>query len=103
MSAAALDPVIHAPARLQACAILSSADEVEFATLRDMLEVSDSVLSKHIKQLEEADYVKLRKAALGGRQRTWVALTRAGKKAFASHVKALQALAAAAVPPDTAE
>ncbi|AJP72327.1 winged helix-turn-helix domain-containing protein [Sphingomonas hengshuiensis] len=98
MSAPALDPVIHAPARLQACAVLSSADEVEFALLRDTLEVSDSVLSKHVKQLEEAGYVKVRKAAIGGRQRTWLALTRAGSKAFAGHVKALQQLAAATVP-----
>ena len=95
---AALDPLIHAPARLQACAILSSASEVEFAMLRDTLAVSDSVLSKHIRQLEEAGYVKVRKASLGGRQRTWLALSRAGAKAFAGHVAALQQLAAAAVP-----
>ncbi|WP_220149772.1 transcriptional regulator [Sphingomonas aracearum] len=92
-----LDPVIHAPVRLQACAILSSADEVEFALLRDALEVSDSVLSKHLKQLEEAGFVKVRKAAANGRQRTWLSLTAAGSKAFAAHVRALQALASTAL------
>ena len=102
MSAASLDPVIHAPARLQACAILSSADEVEFALLRDALEVSDSVLSKHLKQLEEAGYVKARKASSGGRQRTWLALTANGRKAFRGHVKALEALAASVLPSSAA-
>lgn len=102
MSAASLDPVIHAPARLQACAILSSADEVEFALLRDALEVSDSVLSKHLKQLEEAGYVKARKANSGGRQRTWLALTGEGRKAFRGHVKALEALAASVLPSSAA-
>ncbi|HWK36741.1 transcriptional regulator [Sphingomonas sp.] len=97
MNASGFDPVIHAPARLQACAILSSAEEVEFALLRDALEVSDSVLSKHLRQLDGAGYVKVRKATTGGRVRTWLALTPLGAKAFATHVKALQKLASAAI------
>lgn len=102
MSPSSFDPLIHAPARLQACAILSSAEEVEFALLRDALDVSDSVLSKHLKQLEEAGYVKARKANSGGRQRTWLALTPAGSKAFRAHVKALEQLAGARLPPSAA-
>lgn len=92
------DPVIHAPGRLQISAILSAADEAEFAMLRDTLKVSDSVLSKHLKQLEEAGYVAVRKAALDGRQRTWLALTGAGRAAFAAHVAELQRLAATTAP-----
>jgi DNA-binding MarR family transcriptional regulator len=102
MTAPSFDAVIHAPARLQACAILSSAEEVEFALLRDALEVSDSVLSKHLKQLEEAGYVKARKANSGGRQRTWLALTGDGRNAFRAHVKALEQLAASVLPASVA-
>ena len=86
------DPVIHAPGRLQICAILSSVD-AEFAMLRDAIKVSDSVLSKHLKQLEEAGYLKPRKAAVDGRQRTWLSLTAKGRKAFAAHVAELTRLA----------
>ncbi len=93
MSAPVFDALIHAPGRLQICAMLSAADEVEFGVVRDGVGVSDSVISKHVKQLEEAGYVKLRKAALGGRQRTWLALTGAGRKAFAGHVAELTRLA----------
>lgn len=93
MTAAAFDPVIHAPGRLQICAILSSVEEAEFAMLRDTLKVSDSVLSKHLKQLEEAGHVAARKAALDGRQRTWLSLTAGGRRAFAGHVAELQRLA----------
>ena len=93
MRAPVFDAVIHAPGRLQICAMLSAADEVEFATVRDAIAVSDSVLSKHLKLLEDAGYVKLRKAASEGRQRTWVSLTPAGKKAFAAHVAELTRLA----------
>lgn len=94
MSAAPrFDAVIHAPGRLQICGILSVADEAEFAMMRDTLAVSDSVLSKHLKALEEAGYIKLRKAAADGRQRTWASLTATGATAFASHVAELQRLA----------
>lgn len=92
------DPVIHAPGRLQICAILSAADDVEFAMVRDTISVSDSVLSKHLKQLEDAGYVALRKAPIDGRQRTWLSLTGHGRKAFAAHVAELQRLAAMTAP-----
>ena len=96
MKPPALDPVIHAPARLQIAAILAGVGDAEFAVVRDAVGVSDSVLSKHLSQMAEAGYVKLRKAALDGRQRTWLSLTGTGRRAFADHVKALQALASAA-------
>lgn len=96
MAAHDLDPVIHAPLRLQICAILSAADEAEFALVRAETGVSESVLSKHVKQLEEAGYVAVRKATLASRQRTWIALTRSGRKAFAAHIDALNRLVATA-------
>ncbi|TFI57231.1 ArsR family transcriptional regulator [Sphingomonas parva] len=87
-----LDAVIHAPVRLQICAMLSATDEAEFALLRDETGVSESVLSKHLKQLEDAGYVTLRKATVASRQRTWAGLTRKGRAAFAAHVEALNRL-----------
>ena len=98
-----LDPVIHAPARLQIAGVLAAVTDAEFAVVRDAVGVSDSVLSKHLSQLAEAGYVRLRKASLGGRQRTWLSLTREGRRAFAAHVAALQALAALADLPVAAE
>ena len=92
------DPVIHAPGRLQICAILSGLDDAEFALIRGRIGVSDSVLSKHVKQLEEAGYVALTKAPFDGRQRTWVGLTGKGRKAFAAHVAELQRLASMTAP-----
>jgi len=93
MKAPVFDPVIHAPGRLQICAILSGVDEGEFAMIRDAISVSDSVLSKHVKQLEDAGYVVVTKAASGGRQRTWLKLTVAGRAAFRAHVAELTRLA----------
>ena len=93
MNYAALDPLIHAPARLQIMAFLAGVNEAEFATLREAAEVSDSVLSKHLAQLQDGGYVSMRKASLGGRQRSWLSLTRTGRRAFATYVKALESLA----------
>ena len=99
MSAAPVfDAVIHAPGRLQICAVLSSVTDAEFAMIRAAIKVSDSVLSKHLKQLEEAGYVALTKAAENGRQRTWIALTPKGRKAFSAHVAELNRLASITAP-----
>ena len=91
-----LDRVLHAPLRLQIAAMLARVDDAEFAAIRDIVAVSDSVLSKHLSAMAEADYVRLRKAAQQGRQRTWVSLTRGGRLAFAAHMAALQELVASA-------
>lgn len=86
------DPVLHPPARLQIAAFLANVTEAEFARLRAVTGVADSVLSKHLSALVEAGHVKLRKAPFEGRQRTWAALTAGGRKAFAAHLAALHAL-----------
>jgi DNA-binding MarR family transcriptional regulator len=90
MSAPLLNQIIHAPNRLQICAFLEPLEEAEFVVLRDYLEISDSVLSKQIKILEEAGYIQLTKRVESGRQRTWVALTKEGYKAFQSYIKELR-------------
>jgi DNA-binding MarR family transcriptional regulator len=84
------DAVVHAPTRLQICALLSAVDSAEFATVREAVGVSDSVLSKHLHTLEDAGYVELRKATVASRVRTWIALTKEGRRAFDAHVAELR-------------
>jgi DNA-binding MarR family transcriptional regulator len=91
-----LDPIVHAPNRLQLCAMLTEVDEGEFAALRDALDVSDSVLSKQLKVLEDAGYLKLNKTTIDSHVRTRARLTKAGRRAFAEHVAALQRIVAGA-------
>jgi DNA-binding MarR family transcriptional regulator len=87
-----LDPVIHAPARLQIVSLLAAATEAEFAFVRDSLEISDSVLSKHAATLENAGYIEVRKGHVGKRPRTWLKLTPEGRRAFDDYVSTLQQL-----------
>lgn len=87
-----LDAGLMAPARIRLMASLSAVAEAEFATLRDHLEVSDSVLSKHLSALEDVGYVRRRKGVHRGRRTTWVTLTARGREALRAHVAALRRL-----------
>lgn len=89
-----LDPHLVPPARLKLTTMLAAVSEAEFATVRDALGVSDSVLSKHAAALEDAGYLRRRKGVHRGRRTTWLALTAAGRTALRRHVSALRALIA---------
>ena len=89
-----LDPSIHAPARLQLMTLLAAVTEAEFATLRDALGVSDSVLSKHVSALADNGYVRSRKGVRAGRRTTWIALTARGREAPGTHVRTLRSMIA---------
>ncbi|MYT31910.1 MULTISPECIES: transcriptional regulator [unclassified Streptomyces] len=86
MTGAAFDEVIHAPNRLQICSMLAAVDSMEFSVVREALGVSDSVLSKHVKVLQEAQYASVTKV----RRRAWLALTPTGRKALAGHIATLR-------------
>lgn len=87
-----LDDRIHTPVRFSLMAALAATGEAEFKMLRVTLEVSDSLLSQHVRVLEDAGYVHVRKGYVGKRPRTWLSLTRAGRDAFAEHCEALRAI-----------
>ncbi len=89
---AELDEHVVAPARLRLMTTLTAVSDAEFATLREALAVSDSVLSKHLSALEEVGYVRRQKGVHRGRRTTWISLTPAGRKALSAHVTALRAL-----------
>jgi DNA-binding MarR family transcriptional regulator len=89
------DPLIHPITRLSICGLLAAgADWVEFAALRDAAGISDSVLSKQSRVLEDAGYLQVRKGAVGRRPRTWFRLTAAGRQALEGHLAWLAELEA---------
>ncbi|MGW4501646.1 transcriptional regulator [Micromonospora sp. NPDC004336] len=86
------DELVHAPNRLRICAFLNATSSAEFSVLRDLLGVADSVLSKHLKVLQDGGYLTVSKPTGRGRVRTWVSLTPEGRRAYAGHVAALKKL-----------
>lgn len=94
MSLDQLDPLLTGPKRLAALGILANSQTTEFAFLRDVLEVSDSDLSKQMKALTDADYATVRKTGRGRDRQTWFKITKNGRRALELHVAALHALVA---------
>jgi DNA-binding MarR family transcriptional regulator len=89
----ALDEHLGHPVRFSVAALLAAASKLEFSFVRDHVEVSDSVLSKQVSTLEQAGYVKVSKGFVGKRPRTWLSLTREGRRAFQRHLGALREIA----------
>ncbi len=95
MTADALDPVIHAPARLRIVATLSAlpeGDTLAFTRLQDMLDLTPGNLITHLRKLEDAGYLTSEKTGIGTASRTSIALTAQGRAALDSYTTALREL-----------
>ena len=79
MSLTGLDPIIHAPKRLAAMAILANSTSTDFAFLRSYLEVAESDLSKQMATLERAGYIKIAKSGRGRGSVTTYEITKAAQ------------------------
>lgn len=89
----ALNNLLGHPVRFSVAALLAAASQLEFSFVRDHVEVSDSVLSKQVSALEQAGYVKVSKGFVGKRPRTWLSLTKDGRRTFERHLGALREIA----------
>jgi len=90
MTTSRFDELIHPSTRLSIMSLLAAADWVDFAFLRDRLELSDSALSKQLSTLEAAGYVMIERPLDNHRRRVCARLTADGRTAFEGHVAALQ-------------
>lgn len=88
-----LDDLLGHPVRFSVVAMLAAAERAEFGFVRDNVEVTDSVLSKQMSSLEQAGYVKVSKGFVGNRPRTWLSLTKGGRRRFERHMNALREIA----------
>ena len=88
-----LDPVLQSAVRFSIVAVLVPLEGAEFSCMRDTVEVSDSSLSQHATALEKAGYMKVVKAQVGRRARTWLSLTPSSKRAFERHLALLNEIA----------
>jgi DNA-binding MarR family transcriptional regulator len=93
-----LNPAIHQPARLGILTAVAETRKVDFVTLRELLDLTDGNLSRHLTTLETAGYIKIEKTFEGRRPRTWISATRAGRKALAQEIATLREIVAAAEP-----
>ncbi|MFF2042744.1 winged helix-turn-helix domain-containing protein [Kitasatospora sp. NPDC058170] len=87
-----LDDVVHQRVRLGILAVAKETRRVEFTYLRSTLGLTAGNLSQHLGVLEKAGLVTIDKGYEGKRARTWIQLTKAGKKALHDEIATLKAL-----------
>ena len=95
MGTDALDPVIHAPARLRIVATLAAladGDSLSFTRLQDMLELTPGNLIARLRRLEDAGYLTSQTTGNGRASLTSVTLTRSGRAALGAYTDALRDL-----------
>jgi DNA-binding transcriptional ArsR family regulator len=92
-----LDPVIHAQPRLRvtvALAALPDDDKITFPRLQELTDLTAGNLATHLRKLEDAGYVTVTKAFRRRTPVTYIALTRAGRRALDDYTAALRTLLA---------
>ena len=78
--------------RLGIMSVLMVNEQVDFTSLKEMLEVTDGRLASHMKVLEAEDFVAVHKTFVGRKPKTTYSATKQGRKAFNNHLDALEKL-----------
>ena len=85
-----LNKIFDSRIRLGIMSALLVNEEANFNELKELIQVTDGNLASHLKTLEENGYIKVQKGFIGRKTNTTYSVTRAGEKAFKSHLDALE-------------
>jgi DNA-binding MarR family transcriptional regulator len=85
-----LNKAFDSRVRLGIMSALLMNEQVSFNELKELIQVTDGNLASHLKTLEEAVFIKVRKSFIGRKSNTTYAVTRSGEKAFKAHLEALE-------------
>ena len=85
-----LNKIFDSRIRLGIMSALMVNDEVNFNDLKELIQVTDGNLASHLKTLEESAYIKVHKGLKGRKTNTTYSVTKAGEKAFKTHLQALE-------------
>lgn len=90
-----LDRTIHERARLGIVASLAAHPEgLSFAELKQLCDLTDGNLARHLQVLEESGLVQSKKGTQEGRPQTVCRLTRAGREQLLSYLAVLETVVA---------
>ena len=87
-----LNKAFESKIRLGIMSALVVNDNLDFNTLKDLLEATDGNLATHLKSLEKKDYIIYKKEFLDRKPNTKYSVTPEGKEAFVKHIKAIEQL-----------
>jgi DNA-binding MarR family transcriptional regulator len=89
---AALDKLLHEPARLSLMTALAACKSADFLALQRLTGLTSGNLSVHLSKLEEARLVVLEKKFVDKRPNTQVEVTVRGRQVIENHWKQLESL-----------
>jgi DNA-binding MarR family transcriptional regulator len=87
-----LDDLLQHRTRITVAVLLSRHDQLSFSRLKELLQETDGSLGAHLRKLEDAGYLAVRKAFQDRRPVSWYRLTQKGRRALASHLQGLSRL-----------
>jgi DNA-binding MarR family transcriptional regulator len=79
-------------ARLGIMSVLMVNDLVSFNELKELLEMTDGNLATHLKAIEKAKFLRVKKEFVDRKPKTTYEATSEGKIAFEAHLKVLEEL-----------
>ncbi|MGD2123735.1 MAG: transcriptional regulator [Gemmatimonadota bacterium] len=85
-----IDPVIHAPARLQIVMQLYVLEAADAVFLQNRTGLTWGNLSSHLGKLERAGYIRVEKSFKGKKPWTKIRLTQKGREAFQAYRAGMQ-------------
>lgn len=86
----ALNKVFDSRIRIGIMSALIVNEHMNFNDLKSLIDVTDGNLATHLKTLEEHAFIKVEKGFVGRKTNTTYTITKAGEKAFRSHLDALE-------------
>jgi len=78
--------------RLGIMSALMVNDDVDFASMKELLDVTDGNLASHVSALEKYNYILVNKKFVGKKPNTRYQITEEGRAAFMKHLNALEVL-----------
>lgn len=87
-----LDKAFENRTRLGIMSALYVNDDLDFNTLKDLLNVTDGNLASHLKMLENRKYITYEKDFINKKPNTKYRATPDGKMAFKKHIQAIEQL-----------
>ena len=78
--------------RLGIMSILMVNENADFNMLKELLAITDGNLASHTKALELEKYILIEKQFIGKKPNTKYSATQHGRKAFSTHIEALEKL-----------
>ncbi len=87
-----LDDTLQSRIRVAIMAALVSVVEADFNFLKEMVKTTDGNLSTHLRKLEDAGYILMKKKFVDRKPQTKYKVTEKGRRSLEEHVSVLEKL-----------